>query len=207
LSLDRFQDNCIRPREESKRRCGYSADKVRIRSQPWKPDRRPLDYDFNKNTQRSPPSSDSPIRRASHDPRSPVFFACLQLTFLDSTFIWAVVACRFSAVLTGLRTVINAQLASGSVAFDLYVCPRAFQIDKFQSKIGASPDRCSFAAQSMDFEVTAEVFMPIRITRPDKSLHGMQPYEIKRLVAAHSDESTACYTDRKLKFRILCGSI
>jgi hypothetical protein len=59
----------------------------------------------------------------------------------------------------------------------------------------------------MDFEVTAEVFMPIRITSPDKSLNGMQAYEIKRLVAAHSDESTACYTDRKLKFSILCGSI
>ena len=68
-------------------------------------------------------------------------------------------------------------------------------------------DRLVFAAHSMDFEITAEVFMPIRITRPDKSLYGMQPYEIKRLVAAHSDESTACYKDRKLKFSILCGSI
>ena len=64
-----------------------------------------------------------------------------------------------------------------------------------------------FAAQWMDFEVTAEVFMLIRIKRLDKSLHGMQPYEIKGRVAAHSGESTAYYTDSKLKFRILCGSI
>jgi len=49
--------------------------------------------------------------------------------------------------------------------------------------------------------------MPIRITRPDKSLNGMQAYEIKRFVVAHWDESMACYMDRELKFGILCGSI
>jgi len=44
-----------------------------------------------------------------------------------------------------------------------------------------------FVALSMDFEVIAEVFMPIRITCPDESLYGMQPDEIKRLPAAHLD--------------------
>jgi len=73
--------------------------------------------------------------------------------------------------------------------------------------MSSTVDRLVFAAQWMDFEVTAEVFMLIRITRLDKSLHGMQPYEIKGLVAAHSDESTSCYTERKLKSRILCGSV
>jgi hypothetical protein len=72
--------------------------------------------------------------------------------------------------------------------------------------MSSTVDRLVFAALSMDFEATAKAFMPIRITRPDKSSYGMQPYEIKRLVAAHSDESTGCYADRKLKFRILCGS-
>jgi hypothetical protein len=33
--------------------------------------------------------------------------------------------------------------------------------------------------------------MPIRITPLDKSLYAMQAYEIKRLVAAPLDESTA----------------
>jgi len=73
--------------------------------------------------------------------------------------------------------------------------------------MSSTVDRLSFAVLSMDFEVTAEVFMPIRITRHDKSLYGMQPYEIKGLVVTNSDESTACYTDRKFKFSILCGSI
>jgi len=73
--------------------------------------------------------------------------------------------------------------------------------------MSSTVDRLVFTAQSMDFAVTAQVFVPIRITRPDKSLHGMQPYEINELVAAYSDESTACYRDRKLKYRILFGSI
>jgi len=73
--------------------------------------------------------------------------------------------------------------------------------------MSSTVDRLVFAAQSMDFEATTKMFMPIRITRPDKSSYGMQLYEIQRFVAAPSDESTACYMDRKFKFRILCGSI
>jgi len=85
----------------------------------------------------------------------------------------------------------------------------------FRNRRGMSPlypipstvDRLVFAALSMDFEVTAEVFMPICITRPDKSLNGMQVAEIKRLVSIMSNGSTACYTDRKSKFRVLCPSV
>jgi hypothetical protein len=55
----------------------------------------------------------------------------------------------------------------------------------------------------MEFEAIAEVLMRIRITHPDKTLYGMQPYEIEKLVRAHSDGSTECYTDRKSKFGIL----
>lgn len=49
--------------------------------------------------------------------------------------------------------------------------------------------------------------MPIRIRRQDKTWHGTQVTETKGIIAALADGSTACYADRKPKFRILCGSI
>ena len=100
----------------------------------------------------------------------------------------------------------------GATCTSLHSAHRADQLPwsealHFISERMPTIDLLVFAALSMDFEVTAEVFVPIRTTRPDKSLHKMQPYEIKLLVAAHSDESTECYTGRKLKFPILYGSI
>ena len=64
-----------------------------------------------------------------------------------------------------------------------------------------------FPARLMDYGAIAEVLMPIRIRRHDKSLCGMEATGTKGLVAARSGESTACYTGRKSKSRILYGSI
>ena len=49
--------------------------------------------------------------------------------------------------------------------------------------------------------------MTMRIARLDKSGYAVKAEEIGRLVVAQLDKSTARYTDRKLKFSILCGSI
>jgi hypothetical protein len=53
----------------------------------------------------------------------------------------------------------------------------------------------------------AEVFMLTRIRRHDRLRHGTQVTEANGIIATVADGSTACYTDRKPKFRILCGSI
>jgi hypothetical protein len=64
-----------------------------------------------------------------------------------------------------------------------------------------------FTVQWKAFEINEHGFMTIRIAPLDKSLYVVQAEEIRRLVAAQLDESTARYSDRKLKFGILCGSI
>jgi hypothetical protein len=69
------------------------------------------------------------------------------------------------------------------------------------------PARPEFAARLMDYEAIAEVSRPIRISGHDKLLYGTEPAQTKGLVAALSRESTASYTDRKSKSRILCASI
>jgi hypothetical protein len=47
----------------------------------------------------------------------------------------------------------------------------------------------------MDFEVMAEVFMPIRIRRHDKTLQGMQGADSDRYIASVIVALTACYAD------------
>jgi len=49
--------------------------------------------------------------------------------------------------------------------------------------------------------------MTMRIARLDKLGYAVKAEGIRRLVAAQLDKSTTSYTDRKLKFSILCGSI
>jgi len=49
------------------------------------------------------------------------------------------------------------------------------------SSIAARPE---FAARLMDYAAIAEVYMPIRIRRHDKSLYAMEATETKGLVAA-----------------------
>jgi hypothetical protein len=50
-------------------------------------------------------------------------------------------------------------------------------------------------APSMDFEVMAEVFMPIRIRPHDKTLQGMQGADSDRYIASVIVALTACYVD------------
>lgn len=69
----------------------------------------------------------------------------------------------------------------------------------------STADRLVFAAQLIDFELT-KVFMATRITRPDKKSYGVQPSEIKKVIACRSGEPTAFYADRKRKFGFLYGS-
>ena len=49
--------------------------------------------------------------------------------------------------------------------------------------------------------------MPIRIKCRDKPRDRVQPTEDEVLCAPLVDDPEACYTDRKPKFRMLCGSI
>ena len=75
------------------------------------------------------------------------------------------------------------------------------------SHVSSTVDRSGLAARSTDFEAIAEVFMPIRIRRHNNSWHETQVTEANGIIAALADRSTACYTGRKPKFRILYGSI
>jgi hypothetical protein len=54
-------------------------------------------------------------------------------------------------------------------------------------------DRLVFAAPSMDFEVTAEVFIPIRIRRHDKRLQETQGADSERYIASVIAGTTARY--------------
>jgi len=49
--------------------------------------------------------------------------------------------------------------------------------------------------------------MPIRMRRPDKALDETQVTEASGLSWSLSDDPAACYTDRKPRSRILCGSV
>jgi len=49
--------------------------------------------------------------------------------------------------------------------------------------------------------------MPIRIRRHDNNREETRVTDSEGISADLSDESTACYTDRKLNFRALCESI
>ena len=73
--------------------------------------------------------------------------------------------------------------------------------------MSSTADRPAFAVRSTDFEAIAEVFMPIRIRRHNRSWHGTQVIEAKGFIATQAGGSTAFYTGRKPQFRILCGSI
>ena len=73
--------------------------------------------------------------------------------------------------------------------------------------MSSTVDRRAFAAPPMDFDVIAEVLMPIRIRRHDKTLQEPQGAVAERAMASAIAASMACYTDRKTKLRILCGSI
>ena len=59
----------------------------------------------------------------------------------------------------------------------------------------------------MDYEVIAGVFMLIRIIHLDKLFQKTQQSNNYRYIATINAAATAGYTDRKLKFRVLCGSI
>ena len=67
--------------------------------------------------------------------------------------------------------------------------------------------RPGFAARSTDSEMEQEGFMRIRIRRRNKKQRGMQVADIAGNIAEIFAVLTACYTDRKPIFRILCGSI
>jgi len=67
--------------------------------------------------------------------------------------------------------------------------------------------RSVFAAPSLDVEVIAEVLIPIRIRRHDKTSQETQSAGSERAIGSVTAATTACYTDRKPKFRVLCGSI
>jgi len=60
---------------------------------------------------------------------------------------------------------------------------------------------------SPDFEVIAEVSMPIRMRGHDKTCQETQSAGSERALGSVAAATTACYTDRKPKFRILQGSI
>jgi len=68
-------------------------------------------------------------------------------------------------------------------------------------------DRPAFADRSMDYEAIAEVLMPIRIKRHDKTLPEPQGTADERVMASAIAVSRASYTGGKMKLRILCGSI
>ncbi len=52
------------------------------------------------------------------------------------------------------------------------------------------------AASSMDYQVIAEVSMPIRTTGHDKIPSGEQVHDLRRDMASVIATSTACYADR-----------
>ncbi len=64
-------------------------------------------------------------------------------------------------------------------------------IDK--TKPSMRVDRLAFAAPSMDFEVIAEVFIPIRIRRHDKRLQETQGADSERYIASVIAGTTARY--------------
>jgi len=59
----------------------------------------------------------------------------------------------------------------------------------------------------LNLTLVAEVFVLTRLRRHDKLWHGAQVTEVKGTIVALADGSRACYTERKPKFRTLCGSI
>jgi hypothetical protein len=67
--------------------------------------------------------------------------------------------------------------------------------------------RPGFAARSADFEMKKEGFILIGIRRYDKKQQGTYAVGIEGIIVVVFTVSTACYKDRKLMFRILCGTI
>jgi hypothetical protein len=65
--------------------------------------------------------------------------------------------------------------------------------------------RLAFAVRSTDFEMEQGGFMPIRIRRQNKKQQGTQVTDIGGITSEIFTVSTACHTDRKPIFRILCG--
>ena len=63
------------------------------------------------------------------------------------------------------------------------------------------------SALLMDYEVLAEVSVPIRATRRDKALNAEQVSDFGKGAASVIVAATACYTDRMPRSRFLCGSI
>ena len=61
--------------------------------------------------------------------------------------------------------------------------------------------------QFQDWMETRGMPVPIRIRCHNKSWHGTQVTDAKGIIAALAHGSTACYTDKKPMFRILCGSV
>jgi hypothetical protein len=68
-------------------------------------------------------------------------------------------------------------------------------------------DRLAFVVRSMDFEVIAQVLMPIPIRRRDKTTYESQELEWYRYISLTIAETTACYADRKPLNRVLYGSV
>ena len=64
-----------------------------------------------------------------------------------------------------------------------------------------------FAVLWAGFEQWKEVIMPIRISWRDKSMNRVQLFEYKEVSTLLASDPMACYTDRKTKLRILCGSV
>ena len=52
-----------------------------------------------------------------------------------------------------------------------------------------------------------EDFMPVRIIRYDKSMDRTQATEGRGIRGPLATDPAACYSDRKPKIRIVCGSI
>ena len=77
---------------------------------------------------------------------------------------------------------------------DLYTCPQPWTGWRSQSS-------------RWTLRSTQRFIMPIRIRRHDKSVNGTQVVEVSWITVLRVDDPAACYTDKKPKFRMLCGSI
>jgi len=67
--------------------------------------------------------------------------------------------------------------------------------------------RPEFAPRSTGYEVTTGVLVPIHIRCRDKGTSSMQQIDGSRVTVGGRLPATASYTDRKPKFRRLCGLI
>ena len=76
---------------------------------------------------------------------------------------------------------------------------------KNDSIVVDSVERLAFVSPSMDFEVIAEVFMPIRKGQHNQTSQDTQEVDFERYIASAIAATTACYTDRKAEFRVLCA--